>query len=277
MVGNHPFEEQQSAGSTLSREMPGDTHAALAIMLECVSGYFRERADANDVEALEFSLRHLFGCAGDLFRLPLPTILESETAPDHERTFGETLLQRQHLWTHLRSIKFAVSRIEPLCRLLNNAAERLLDALDNTTMGEETANDDTIPRPAFPNGEQAWQPRDQAQWEEAFAVIMAALRLWHERYSALPPFTGQFAHLSPALADLPRIDEMFSILLDCTGAIFGDIIPGFQGISANDDEAVCVLLLDLMQQSDQLLEQFDAAITPLHMLIEQYTPGIAHS
>ncbi len=284
MVSNQPLEEQKpdsrnALPANIAPENNSDNAAAaLTILLEHMTGYFRKRGDADDLDALVFSLRHLFGRVNDLYRFALPAVMESHAEPDHERSFTEILLLRQHLWTHLRSVKFAVSRIEPLCHLLNNASERLLDALDNTDSAATIASDDTIPRPVFPDDEPAWlPPAEQERWEHAFTIVMTTLRQWHEYYSLLVPFTAQFAHLVSSLTDLPRLDETFSVLLDCTGAIFGDIVPGFLAISANDDEAVCVLLLDLMQQSDQLQAQFDIAITPLQALIEQYAPGPTHS
>jgi hypothetical protein len=54
------------------------------------------------------------------------------------------------------------------------------------------------------------------------------------------------------------------------GAIFGDILPGFQAISAGEDETVATLLFDLMQQVDQLLLQLAITREPLQVLIEHF-------
>ncbi len=246
--------------------------------MENITGYFRERADADDIDALKFSLHHLFGRVDYLYCAALPAILELTLATQGQLPFLEIILQEQHTWTYLRAVKFSISRVELLCHLLNNAAERLLNALDITGTAITIATDDTVPRLILPGEEMAWQPLlDQERWEQALRALMTSLGQWHENYESLAPFAAQFAQVAPALPTLPHIDETFSVLLDCAGAIFGDIVPGFQAVSANDDDAVCVLLLDLMQQADQLQAQFDRMIEPLHALIEYFAPGIGRS
>ena len=72
-----------------------------------------------------------------------------------------------------------------------------------------------------------------------------------------------------------QLDEAFNVLLDSAAAIFGDILPSFQALSTDNDEIIATLLFDLMQQSDQLLIQFDKALEPLYALID-YFSLIAH-
>lgn len=83
-------------------------------------------------------------------------------------------------------------------------------------------------------------------------------------------FVDHFSLFATTIPTLIQIDEAFSIMLDCAGAIFGDILPGFQAVSEGDDDAIATLLFDLVHQSDQLLAQFDAALELLHTLIEQF-------
>ena len=269
-------EQQEACAETCDDSVPA--RAALSALLENVTGYFAGRADADDSDALKFCLQHLFGQVDYLYRSALAAILENAIVMQGQQPFLEVILQEQHIWTHLRAVKFSISRVELLCHLLNNVAERLLDELDVTSTAATAEERDTMPRLLLPEEGTVWQPSlDQERWEQALRALMTSLGQWHEQYESLAAFAAQFAHIVPAIPALPRIDETFSVLLDCAGAIFGDIVPGFQAISANDDDAVCVLLLDLMQQSDQLQAQFDRVIEPLHALIERFAPGIGHS
>jgi hypothetical protein len=261
-------------------DMGGDTasaRAGLSALLENVTGYFAGRARVDDIEALNFSLHHLFRQVDYLFCAALPAILEIALTPPGQQPFLDVIRQEQHIWTHLRAVKFSISRVELLCHLLNSAVERLLDELDVTGMAAIVEARDTMPHLFLSEEGTIWQPSlAQERWEQALRTVMTGIGRWHEHYEALPAFAVQFAQIVPTIPTLPHIDEAVSVLLDCAGAMFGDIVPGFQAVSANDDDAVCVLLLDLMQQSDQLQAQFDRAIEPLHALIERFAPGIGH-
>lgn len=268
--------EQQEASAEM-RDDRGPAIEALSELLENVIGYFAGRANIDDIDALNFSLHHLFRQADYLYRVALPAILEIALILPGQQPFLDVIRQEQHIWTHLRVVKFSISRVELLCHLLNSAVERLLDQLDITSATAAVEERDTLPRLLLPEEGMAWQPLlDQERWEQALRTLMTSLGQWHERYESLPTFAAQFAQGIPVIPTLPQIDETFSVLLDCTGAIFGDIVPGFQAISSNDDDAVCVLFLDLMQQSDQLQAQFDHIIEPLHALIERFAPGMGH-
>jgi len=269
-------EQQEASAEKCDDSAPAI--AALSALLENITGYFGGRADADDIDALNFCLHHLFGQVDYLYRAALPAILEVALVTPGQQPFLEVILQERHTWTHLRAAKFSISRVELLCHLLSNVAERLLDELDMTGTAATVETRDTMPHLPLPEEGTTWQPMlDQERWEQALQTLMTSLGQWHEHYESLAAFAAQFAQVIPTIPTLPHIDEMFSVLLDCVGAIYGDIVPGFQAISANDDDAVCVLLLDLMQQSDQLQVQFDSVIEPLHALIEHFAPGIGHS
>jgi hypothetical protein len=60
------------------------------------------------------------------------------------------------------------------------------------------------------------------------------------------------------------------MLLDSAGAIFGDILPNFRLVSPNDREEIGALLFDLMQQSDQMLVQFEVTLEPFTRLIRHF-------
>ena len=184
--------------------------------------------------------------------------------------------------------------MEPLSHLLSDATERILDTFD---MGNETG--EMQARAANPAGEQkqaspsaeaseqiaqvsqagqseerSWQTGvGQERWERAYAAITTGLLSWQEQHHRLAPFTLQFAHLLPIAPSITRLDGTFATLLDSAGAIFGDILPGFRALSSTDEAAIAALLFDLMQQSDQLLVQFEATLEPLTGLIRQFSVG----
>ncbi len=248
--------------------------AGLAVLLKQAVAYFSERADVDDLDILSFSLHHLFCCVDYCYRIALPEVMSINIATDSEQAFAENLLRRQHTWMKLRAIKAAVTRIESLCQLLNNAIEYLLDALDVTAV-PDASSEDTVPRLATREDNQDWlHSVNQEPWKQALAAVTANVSYWQENYARLTPFTDQFARLASSVPSLSAIDEAFLVLLDCAGAIFGDIVPSFQAISANDDEAVCTLLFDLMQQVDQLQVQFDSMMEPLQTLIKQFDLGM---
>jgi hypothetical protein len=51
----------------------------------------------------------------------------------------------------------------------------------------------------------------------------------------------------------------------------GDILPSFRTISTADDATIAALLFDLMQQSDQLLVQFETTLEPLNILLQHFS------
>jgi hypothetical protein len=189
---------------------------------------------------------------------------------------AEDCIQDQHVWTQLRAIKHTLERMEPLCHLLSDATESILDALDSTN-GKSMSRRHAGAESSLHNDEQGWlQTLNQDRWDMALTAITESLGQWQESYNHLTPFATQFGHVSEASADIPNIaqfDAALTVVLDSAGAIFGDIMPGFQAIADEDDEAVATLLFDLMQQSDQLLVQFDSIVEPLQSLIEHFALG----
>lgn len=104
-------------------------------------------------------------------------------------------------------------------------------------------------------------------------TITEQLGCWQGSYNECTPFAGQFGNIIASIPALVHLDGAFNVLLDCAGAIFGDMLPSSQAISVSDDDAVVTLLFDLMQQSDQMLVQFDTMLEPLHALLEYFAPG----
>lgn len=233
----------------------------LGQMLTCL----RNRAYSDDLDVLNFSLHHLFCRVDYLYRNVLPDLLAVSPAPISEEARFEDLLRHQHIWTKLRTIKHTLNRLEPLVHLLNDAAECLLDMLDMTG-GEELTGKQSDRR-----NQQDWlDTLSQEHSDQALTALMESLAAWQESYNDLTLFVDHFSLFATTIPTLIQIDEAFSIMLDCAGAIFGDILPGFQAVSEGDDDAIATLLFDLVHQSDQLLAQFDAALELLHTLIEQF-------
>jgi len=257
---------------------PGTTE--LSMILEQMAAYFTDRANVDDLDVLSFSLHHLFCHVDYLYRAALPELLHNTTAPVTEQTHTDELAYRQSTWSKLRTIKHSINRLEPLCNLLSDATRCILDALDLTghIAGTNPAitGEITLPRLAAmaQSEELDWlQSLNQEHWQQALATLTGCLSYWQQSYSQLAHFANHFAHVLPAIPSLTQLDEVFNTLLDSTCTIFGDILPGFQAISAGrvvDDAADATLLFDLMQQTDQLLLQFDTALEPLHALIEHF-------
>lgn len=237
----------------------------LSVILGQMLTYLRNRAYSDDLDVLSFSLHHLFCRVDYLYRTVLPDLLAVSPAPISEEARFEDLLRHQHIWTKLRTIKHTLNRLEPLSNLLNDAAKCLLDTLDMTGGAELTR------KQSDKGNEQGWlDTLSQEHADQALTVMMESLAAWQENYNDLTLFVDHFSLFAATIPTLIQIDEAFTIVLDCAGAIFGDILPGFQVISEGDDDAVATLLFDLIHQSDQLLAQCDAALEPLQTLIEQF-------
>jgi hypothetical protein len=244
--------------------------AGLSLILGQVGTYFQNRTYADDIDVLSFSLYHLFCRIDYLYRTVLPDLLSVSSAPITEESSFEDLLRHQHIWTKLRTIKYTLNRLEPLCNLLGDATECMLDVLDMTG-GATSVYKKSKPTPLSEESEQEWMHTlSRERLEQALIAVMESLAVWQESYNDLTLLVDHFSYLVPAVPELILLDEAFTIVLDSAGAIFGDILPSFQALSAGDDDAVATLLFDLMHQADQLLAQYDAVLEPLHALIEQF-------
>ncbi|HLQ30696.1 MAG TPA: hypothetical protein VK140_15795 [Ktedonobacteraceae bacterium] len=255
----------------------------IAVILGQMVAYFNGRANVEDTDVLTFSLHHLFCRVDYLYRTALPELMSvTPSAPSASSTVAaqtllEELLRHQHIWTKLRAIRHTLNRMEPLCTLLSDATECILDALDMTSetlhSSHDIPDDATVPWPvkSARDSEQDWvQSLNQERWEQALTAVTESLGQWQQSYNQLALIINHFALVASTFPSLIQLDEVFNILLDSAAAIFGDILPGFQAISVGDDDAVATLLFDLMHQADQLLLQFDAALEPLQALTEYF-------
>ena len=263
-------------------ELNDQSVIGLSGILGQMVAYFRNRVNVDDLDVLNFSLHHLFCRIDYLYLTALPELLNSSLPAVTEQAFSDDLACRQHIWSKLRDIKHIINRLEPLCNLLVDATRCILEAFDSTghmagvpKRSPVTTDENTLPRltAMVQSEEQEWQqPLNQEHWEQALTALIMCLSTWQQSYSQLAHFIDHFAYVLPTIPSLTQLDEVFNILLDSAGTIFGELLP--KAISAGqmvDDAGVATLLFDLMQQTDQLLLQFDTALEPLHALIEHFT------
>lgn len=263
----------------------------LAVILGQLVAYFHNRAHIDDLDVLSFSLHHLFCRIDYLYETSLPRLAalsQSEARPgapgEYEISTGQaarsdarrSVRHRQQVWTQLQTINRTLDRMEPICHLLSDATECILERFDASTdmigLIEPEPGDEAMGRPAEQDDEDAMKLvlTDAGRWDQAFAAITHSLLRWQGNYSKLAPFTVQFAPLLQAIPLLPEIDTALATILDSAGAIFGDILPGFRAILEADEAMIAALLYDLMQQSDHLLVKFDTTLEPMNMLIKYY-------
>jgi hypothetical protein len=238
----------------------------LAIILGQLVTYFTNRAQIDDLDVLSFSLHHLFCRVDFLYNNALPA-LAGWTATAQGRSVPPDA--RQHIWTQLQTINRTLDRMEPLCHLLSDSTECILESFDLSS--------EMIPLPQEEeeaSSEKGWlQIADPERWEQAFSAVTQHLLSWQQSHTSLPAFTSQFARLLPTIPTLPELDDAFATILDNAGAIFGDILPGFRTLLSSDESMVAALLYDLMQQSDQLLVKFETTLEPMTALIKAYAIG----
>ncbi|HVB73531.1 MAG TPA: hypothetical protein VNE38_08235 [Ktedonobacteraceae bacterium] len=245
----------------------------LAIILGQLVTYFTNRAHIDDLDVLSFSLHHLFCRVDFLYNKALPA-LATWTLAAQTQPMQQEARQRQQIWTQLQTINRTLDRMEPLCHLLSDATECILENFDLTSDIIPLADNSNTQAQDESNGDKGWlQVIDAERWEQAFSAVTQHLLSWQEQHNTLPALTTQFSHLLPTTPTLPELDAAFATVLDNAGAIFGDILPGFRAILSADESMIAALLYDLMQQSDQLLVKFDTTLEPMNTLIKYFAIG----
>lgn len=257
---------------------PGDeADAELTTMLKQIETSFPRQARPHDLEAISFSLRHLFNRVDFLYCQALPDLEQWTTRSDAPRT-----VLNQQIWLHLQTVNRTLDRMAPLCHLLSDVIECLLDTLDNeevwlrTFEEEETLLLQQVQKPKAPPIPRLTRAipepvtNDGEIWERAVKILMDRLLIWQEQHHKLPSFLQQFAQPTLATSSLNELDAAFAVLLESAGAIFGDILPHFRLIEPEDKEEISALLFDLMQQSDQMLVQFEVTLEPLTSLLRHF-------
>jgi hypothetical protein len=244
----------------------------LEIMLTQIETSFLTQARHHDLEAISFTLRHLFSRVDFLYRQALPELSTWTSREDEEREISLS----QQIWLHLQTINRTLDRMAPLCHLLSDVIECLLETLDNeelwlrTFEQEDTLQFKQAPLPVQPHRPAFSRAPSPDIWERAATTLMERLLLWQEHHHKLTPFQRQFSQPALLGINLGALDTAFAVLLDSAGAIFGDILPNFRLIVPEDHDEISALLFDLMQQSDQMLVQFEVTLGPLTGLLRHF-------
>lgn len=228
----------------------------IAIILAQLMACLNNRAHGDDMEALSFSLQHLFRNVDFLYRKALPDLVAC-TAPavagrEGRPRNGETLLSHQLIWTQLQTISRTLNRLEAICYLLSDAIESVLGTLDMRSSYQAKDWQDGLHSPHAP-----MQTLAQEQWDAACNALLWHIRNWQQSY--------------PTGVAGPQLNAAFATLVHGAKSIFADILPAAGTISAGNDEATATLLFDLIQHSDQLLVQMDTALELLDALVEDLT------
>lgn len=240
----------------------GETVADLECALEIFYDIFGARVATGEIDTLCFCLRHLFVSADTLYRVTLADMALYQYSPDPDPATGHTL------WLQLQEVIHIMERIEALCHLLNGGVVATLAALERTnsvqhpddTSGQNSAtdikdelthNDDQTPHPA-----------------PALNLLISYMQRWQhcQRFS----FTQQLAQQVPLTFPLPKLDQALSVLLANLQTIFTQILPAFHRLAVYEDEKMAMLLLDLVQKSDQILLQINIMLEPCHLLLKRY-------
>ncbi|MGH2510051.1 MAG: hypothetical protein ACRDHZ_21950 [Ktedonobacteraceae bacterium] len=282
IIGKQSMVRQMTiiASNTPEKEPPGLTLmngavAELMSMLQQIETYFDKRVGEHNLETLRFSLDHLFRRVDFLYREALPCLSERAASQLGEETF-----RRQQTWLQLQAVNRTMDRMTLLCHLLSDAVECLLDTLDNEDLWLCSFQDEiTLPLKQVqgfarditqPPTRTAVSSREAGRWELATTALTDRLLMWQEQHHKLMPFQQQFSPTLSANSSLDELDTAFSVLLDSAGAIFGEILPNFRLVRPEDRTEISALLFDLMQQSDQMLIQFERLLAPLSRLMRSF-------
>jgi hypothetical protein len=178
----------------------------------------------------------------------------------------------------LQDVLLAARRMLPLCQLLSEAGESILGQLgygrhiqrkdgkneegraDAAGRPDGTFADEQPARVEAQEGrERTAEDRQDILYgavsegvEQALHDLAAMLICWQQRYWNLPTFRSLLYTLFPTMPLPLQPDTPFTRLLAYACTLFGDIVPAFHALSPGDEEAVIMLLFDLLQQIDLL-------------------------
>src|SRR5579885_2543431 len=284
-------ELRAEAGDGKERRCDGaedERAVALAILLGQMVAYLSGKVDVDDLDIVSFSLHHLFCNLDSLYRLLLPSFAaalatESGRAADAE---GERLQPR--IRVGLQDVLLAARRMLPLCQLLSEAGESILGQLGygrhrrgrwEDGQHEESGTGETgRPDGIYADGQlacmEAQDGRERAAEserdilygaasegvEQALHDLAAMLICWQQRYRGLPSFRSLLYTLFPTVPLPLQPDTPFTRLLAYACTLFGDILPAFHALSPGDEEAVIMLLFDLLQQIDLLAAECETVL-----------------
>ncbi len=272
--------------------------AALAVLLGQMVAYLSSKVDVNDLDIVSFSLHHLFCGFDSLYRVLLPSFVVSLASEAGEETDAHSGQIHPMTWLQLQSLRQVIHRMLPLCQLLSEAAMRILGQLgygressenegseesqenkwsrtERATSLHETHGDEGIAH-ADKHRAEEWTESEQdilymaasTGIEQALRDLAASLMCWQQQYHGLPSFRSQLFALFPTMPLPLQPDAPFMQLLEYASALFGDIVPAFQALSPGDDEAVILLLFDLLQQIDLLALECETLLELFTLLLK---------
>jgi hypothetical protein len=239
---------------------------SLDMLLEKLQRHFIGRASAQEVELLTFNLRYLFYAIDTLYGLCLPNLLPD--TPVQAWSPEDARYIRYSIWQQFQEVERLLERVEPLCCLLSNVIVSLLEAINRTCLMPTRVTASIEMQGTEQLDEQLYfHMIEEEQWQQAMVQFNVYLQLWHSTQRA--SFVSQFAQQPSTLPLLKQIDIAFEQIAVSCVISFGEILPGFQSSTLND-EAIIMLLLDLQQGIDQVLFQLPTLHAPLHTLVKSY-------
>jgi len=245
-----------------------DDYPWLTLVLSRLALCYSPHIAATDLEMLALSLRHLFQQLETLYTSVLPALeVDEQTQAAHVYPPSTHQHHQYHLWNQLRQTLRTLERVEVLCHLLNVTVMSMLQTLDHDTAEQQEAG--TIADQACPltliadDHEKAWQ--------EAISSLKTHLLHWQQSYAATPPLAFACADAVVSTLPLEALDEAFQRILERALVLFEDILPSLYTLKAEENEALSIYLLDLLQQNDDILIRIDTLIEPLDRLIGYYS------
>jgi hypothetical protein len=280
-----PSEKERPRDATLEMEKAksrGKASSELVTILKQFEAAFGKQASSNDLEMLNFSLRHLFNRVDFLYCEALPSLESWERNSNGDS--NQEMLQQQRIWLQLQTVNRTLDRMAPLCHLLSDVIECLLDTLDDEGLWLHTLDDEDTLQMRPIKVQQDNEPKQHLStphpeaipeispecWGKAVNTIMYQLLIWQDQHHKLTPFQQKFSQPIPLIDNLSELDIAFTTLLESAAAIFGDILPNFRLVRPEDRQEIAALLFDLMQQSDQMLIQFELTLEPFTKLIRHF-------
>lgn len=234
-----------------------------ATLIEQILSNIDPRIRAQEGKTLNFCLQELLSGIDALSRVARRTFNEERFASQSPSSFIWKLEQRRTAWTYLRDMKYVLERLELHCQLLNDASRASLAVLD-TSPPEDVETVQAIPT----------EPDISfvihlycEQFQDALTPVLDS---WLQCLSEPYTFSCRFAYLLSSASTLTLLDKALSTLIKSASSLYRDTLPA---LSIAEQDEVAAHFLDLMQKVDQILQQSDAMIEPLHTLIKQFAPG----
>ena len=259
--------------------------SGLTIVLHRVQHCFKGRVSTYNTELLELGLRHIFVSADLLYSILLPELTtmtnQQDTFVDNEDQSAPSTIQPPQTgfcaWPLLQELEALFIRLQPLCQLLNSATTNILEELDRSSSIykhpylQPEEHDMDLQDDALAASDVSHLPDNTYyQWMQAVRLLTDRLEVWQRANKERLLFVQNFTQSNPSASTLDQVDITLDALLLTLRKVFGTILPEFHTLEKGDDETIAMLLLDLIQKTDQTLLHLEALIEPLHALLHWY-------